>query len=180
MKKTILTFGFISGAILSGVMLASIPLMDAHDDLGMIIGYSSMVLAFLLTYFGVRSYRENVAGGVISFGRAFAVGISITAIACCCYVATWEVVYNKFMPDFMDKYVACQLDNARKAGKSPAEIEATAKEMEHYKELYKIPLARIGMTFLEPLPVGLLMTLLAAGLLRKKQPQPPPASPAMA
>ncbi len=174
MKKTILTFGFIAGGVLSAVMIASIPFMS-HDARAAIIGYSSMVLAFLLVYFGVRSYRENVGGGVISFGRAFGVGIAITAIACCCYVATWEVIYYNIMPDFMDKYAAHELDRARKAGASDAALEKKREEMERFKEMYKNPVMNVAMTFLEPLPVGVLMTLLAAGLLRKRAPAAAPA-----
>ena len=67
----------------------------------MIIGYTTMVLAFLLIFFGVRSYRDNVAGGTVRFGRAFAVGALIAVVASLCYVATWEVIYYKFAPDFV-------------------------------------------------------------------------------
>src|SRR5436309_158052 len=81
MKKTILTFGFIAGAILAATMLATVPFMEKIGDRSaMLIGYTSMVLAFLLVYFGVRSYRENLGGGAITFGRALRVGISIAAI----------------------------------------------------------------------------------------------------
>src|SRR5437868_4495592 len=163
LRKTILTFGFISGGVLSVVMLASIPFMDTHDARAYIIGYSSMVLAFLLVYFGVRSYRENVGGGIISFGRAFGVGIGITAIGCCCYVATWEFIYYKITPDFMEKYAAHELDSARKAGASDAALEKKRDELAKFNEMYKNPVVNVAMTFIEPLPVGVLMTLLAAG-----------------
>ena len=101
MKRTVLTFGLIAGAILSVLMLLSIVVFkDAIGyDRGEIIGYTSMVVAFLLIYFGVRTYRDNVAGGTVSFGRAFAVGGSIAVVASACYVATWEVIYFKFMPN---------------------------------------------------------------------------------
>ena len=89
MRKTVLTFGLIAGAILSIMMLATIPF---HDEIGFdraeVIGYTTMVLAFLLIFFGVRSYRDNVRGGSVSFGRAFAVGALIVAVASACYVAT--------------------------------------------------------------------------------------------
>ena len=62
-----------------------------------------MILSFLLVYFGIRSYRDNVGNGRISFGKAFIIGISITFISSLCYVVTWEILYFKFLPDFMDK-----------------------------------------------------------------------------
>jgi hypothetical protein len=76
MRKTVLTFGFIAGAILSVMMLVTIPF---HDRIGfgwggLVIGYASMVLAFLMVFVGVRLYRDNVAGGSVTFGRALKVG----------------------------------------------------------------------------------------------------------
>src|SRR5216684_9088570 len=107
MKKTMLTFGLISGAISSLLMVATLPF--AHRigfNKALVVGYTTIVLAFLLVFFGIRSYRDNVGNGQISFGRAFAVGISITLISCICYVVTWEIIYFNFMPDFLDTYVA--------------------------------------------------------------------------
>src|SRR4029434_4212035 len=83
MKKTVLTFGLIGGAILAAMMFATLPFMDKFSfDRGELIGYTTMSPAFLLVFFGIRSYRENVGGGQITFGRAFAVGILITLVAC--------------------------------------------------------------------------------------------------
>ena len=118
MKKTVLTFGLISGAILSAMMLLTLPFHDAIGfDRSMIVGYTTMVLAFLLVFFGVRSYRDNVAGGTVSFGRAFAVGALIAIVASLCYVATWEVVYRKIAPDYLEKYQAYVLEKERAINK---------------------------------------------------------------
>lgn len=176
MRKIVLTFGLISGAILSAMMLLTIPFADRIGfDKGAIIGYTTMVLAFLMVYFGVRSYRDNVAGGSVSFGRAFKVGLLIVVIASTCYVATWQFVYYRITPDFMEKYSAYALEQARKGGASEAEIAAKAAEMAKFGELYKNPLVNIGFTFLEPLPVGLLFTLVTAGVLSRKRRAPAPA-----
>lgn len=173
MRKVVLTFGLIAGAILSAMMLIS---MLFHDQIGFgpagyIVGYTSMVLAFLMVYFGVRSYRDNVAGGKVGFGRAFTIGLLISGVASICYVATWEVVYYKFMPDFADKYAAYEVDKAKKAGATDAQIAAKAKEMADFKEEYQKPLVNIAYTFLEPLPVGLVFALVTAGVLSRKRRQ---------
>ena len=172
MKKIVLTFGLISGAIVSSMMAITIPWQNEIGfDRGAIIGYTSMVLAFLLIYFGVRSYRDTVSGGTVRFGRAFAVGAMIALISSLCYVATWEVMYFKFMPDFMAKYSAHAVETARANGKSEAEIARTRAEMDKYAEMYKNPAINAAMTFVEPMPVGLIVALISAGLLsrRKKQ-----------
>ena len=170
MRKIVLTFGLISGAILSAMMLITLPF---HDEIGfdnsLIVGYTTMVLAFLMVFFGVRSYRDNVAGGSVTFGRAFMVGLMITAVATVCYVATWELAYHKLAPDYLDKYAAYSIEKASKSGATDAEIAAKTKEMAEFKEMYKNPLINIAFTFLEPLPVGLLFTLVAAGVLSRKR-----------
>src|SRR3954466_10133082 len=136
MKKTVLTFGLISGAVSGLMMLLTVPFMDRIGfDRGAVVGYTAMVLAFLLVFFGIRSYRENVAGGSVSFGRALAVGLLITLISTACYVATWEVVYFKLMPGFADKYAAYALDHARAEGASPQQIEAKTRELQAFKQM---------------------------------------------
>ena len=170
MRKIVLTYGLISGAILSVLMLATVPFMDRIGyDSGMIIGYTTMVMASLMIYFGVRAYRDNVLGGQISFGRAFGTGLLIALIASICYVATWEVVSRTFMPDFVDKYAAHEIDKARRDGKSDAEIAAMTTEMAEFKQMYANPLLKIAFTFLEPLPVGVLFALLSAGVHSRKR-----------
>ncbi|HXH38679.1 MAG TPA: DUF4199 domain-containing protein, partial [Thermoanaerobaculia bacterium] len=98
MKKVVIVFGLISGVISSAMMFLTLPLMKngtVNDHNGYVIGYTAIFLSFLLVFFGIRSYREN-AGGAITFGRGFSVGILITLISCLFYVASWEIIYFKF------------------------------------------------------------------------------------
>ena len=178
MKKTVLTFGLIAGAILSAMMLITIPFQDEIGiDHSLIIGYTTMVIAFLLIYFGVRSYRDNVAGGTVRFGRAFAVGASIGLVASLCYVAMWQVVYFNFMPDFLDEYNAHAVEKLKASGASDTAVQAQIKEMERFNELYQNPLFNAAVTLIEPLPVGLVITLLSAAILKKKPQLQPTQSP---
>ena|SRR5437773_3902973 len=169
MKKTVLTFGLISGAIMAAMMFATLPFVDKIGfDKGAIVGYTTMILAFMLVFFGVRSYRENVSAGHITFGRAFAVGILITLITCVCYVVAWEIIYFKFMPDFVDKYASYVVEKAKASGASQQVIDAKLQQMKSFKEMYNNLFTNAAITFLEPLPVGLLVTLISAAILRKK------------
>jgi hypothetical protein len=170
MRKVVLTFGLIAGAILSVMMLITLPF---HDDIGFdkgaVIGYTTMVLAFLVVFFGVRSYRDNVGAGHVTFWRALAVGLMITAVASICYVATWELIGRRLVPDYVEKYGVYEVEKTRKSGASEAEVAAKAKEMREFNEMYKKPLNNIALTLLEPLPVGILFTLIAAGVLSRKR-----------
>jgi hypothetical protein len=175
MKKIVWTFGLISGAILSVMMLLTISFSFESQigwDRGMIIGYATMVLAFLLIFFGIRSYRDNVAGGSVSFGRAFAVGALIMVVASVCYVATWEVIYFKLKPDFGAKFAAHNIERARRSGASEAEVQRKVAEAQQLNERYNNPLFNSAVTFLEPLPVGLIFSLVSAAALRRKRTEP--------
>lgn len=170
MRKIVLTFGLIAGAILSAMMLIALAFQDQIGfDRGAVVGYTSMVLAFLMVFFGVRSYRDNVAGGRVTFGRAFTVGLLITVVASICYVATWEVIFYRLAPDFTDKYAAHTIEKAKASGATEAQIAETTRQMMAFKEMYRNPLVNVALTLLEPLPMGLLFTLVTAGVLSRKR-----------
>jgi hypothetical protein len=170
MKKTVLIFGLISGAISAAMMFSIMPFVDRIGfDKGVIVGYTTMIVSFLLVFFGIRSYRENVGGGSISFGRAFAVGILITVISCLCYVAAWEILYFKFMPDFTDKYAAHMIEKAKASGASAQAIQAKIEELRKFKQMYDNPFLNAAISFTEPFPVGLIITVISALILRKRK-----------
>jgi hypothetical protein len=170
MGSIVLTFGLIAGVILSVMMAVTLPFLDDIGfDKGEILGYTSMVAAFLLIYFGIRQYRDKVAGGQVSFGRAFAVGMSIAAVAALCYDVTWQVIYTKIGDDFGARYQAHQLEKARAAGKTQVEIDAQAAELKRNFALYENRLINFGITFLEPMPVALIVSLVSAGVLSRRR-----------
>lgn len=170
MQKIVLTFGLIAGAIMAALMFATLPFQEQIGfDRGAFVGYTSMVLAFLMVFFGVKSYRDNVAGGHVTFGRAFKVGLLITLVATACYVVSWQVLYYGFMPDFLDKYTAYALEQARQSGATEVELASQAKEMAEFGEMYQNPLVNIAFTAIEPLPVGLVFTLVTAGVFGRKR-----------
>lgn len=173
MKKTVLVFGVISGLILAGMMVATLPFLEKiGQDKGLIIGYTTMVLAGLLVYFGIRSYRENIGGGRLTFGRGFVVGILISLIANCFYVGTWEILYHKFMPDFAEKYSAQMIERAKVSGASQQKIDEVKRQAEDFQRIYHNPVYVVGMTFLEVFPPFLVITLISAAILRRKTPAP--------
>jgi len=169
MKKTVLTFGLISGGMSAAMMLATVPFLHkVSGEKGLIIGYTTMVLAGLLVFFGIRSYRENVSGGRITFGRGFAVGILITLISNSFYVGTWEIIYHEFMPDFAEKYAVQMVEHAKASGASQEKIEETKRQADGFARNYHNPVYNIAMTFVEVFPVFLLITLISAAILRRK------------
>lgn len=172
MKKTVLTFGLISGAIAALMMFVTIPLIGRVPfEYLTVLGYTTFVACFLMVFFGIRSYRDNVAGGTITFGRAFKVGILITLISCGIYVMTWEFIYHRFLPDFLDQYSNYMVEKMRAQGARQEELNQTIQQIAQYKEWYKNPLLRYALTMMEAFPVGLLITLISAVILRRKLPK---------
>ena len=168
MKKIVLTFGLIAGAILSVMMVITFAFWDAIGfESSEILGYTSMVVAFLLIFFGVRAYRDNVAGGSVSFARAFGVGTLIAVVAAVCYVATWEVVSRTMAPNFFAEYQAHMLEEARADGATATQLAEKKAELDKYATMYKNPVIRAGMTFVEPMPVALVIALVSAGVLSR-------------
>ena len=165
MKKTILIFGLISGAIMTAMMFGTLPFTNSAwlQANSMVIGYTTMVLSFMLVFFGIRSYRENIGGGTITFGRAFAVGILITLISSVLYVVTWEIMYFG-VPSFGEKFMTMCVAHIKNSGASPEAIQTQLNQLKYLDN----PFINAAMTFAEPFPVGLIITLVSALILRKK------------
>lgn len=168
MKKIVLTFGLISGVLCSLLMAATLPFGEKIGfDKAMVVGYTILVLSFLLVFFGIRRYRDTVGLGQITFVKGFTVGVLITLITSVFYVVTWEILYFNFMPGFMDQYAAYAVEKMKASGASAAAVQARMLEMTKYKQQYDNPIINSMMTFVEPFPVGLAITLISALVLRR-------------
>jgi hypothetical protein len=173
MKKQVWIFGSIAGLIVSTFMAISMAYVNSspgHEG-SYVVGFGSMIVAFAFIYVGIRNYRDKTLGGMISFGKAFKLGLLIALVASTFYVVTWVVEYNLFMPDFMDKYTSGMMQQAEKRGASAAEMAEMASEMDGYKEMYRNPVLMVLLTYTEILPVGLIVALISAAILRRKQPR---------
>jgi hypothetical protein len=175
MKKIILVFGLLAGAIVSTIMAISMSMCyrdpSALGDNSMLIGYLSMIIAFSLIYVAVKNYRDKYNDGTVSFGKAFKIGFFVTLIASTMYVLVWAIMYNFFMPDFMDVYTVSKVQQAG-PGASGAEVKAITDEMGKYKEMYKNPLFFVLFTYFEILPVGVLVSLITALILKRRRQEP--------
>ncbi len=176
MKKSILKFGLMGGIFTALMMVATVPFEDKIGlDRAEYLGYTLIVLSFLFVFFGIRSYRESAGQGHITFAKAFTVGLAITVITCLFYVATWEILYFTVLHDFMDKYAAHMIEKAKASGASHEALMAQLQQLQQYRKMYENPLYNSAITFLEPFPVGLAITLISAAILRKKLKSPQPA-----
>ena len=173
MKRTILLFGCISGLIsaLWAVGYINFAPRDMNMDKGMWLGYASMLLANVFLVVGVKSYRDKVGGGFISFGKAFKVGFLIALVAATFYVVSWLIYYYSSGTDFIEYWTACMNKQLAESGATPAEIQANAIEMKKFGEMYQNPFFNAAITYTEILPLGTVFALLTA-LILKRKPKP--------
>jgi hypothetical protein len=173
MKRNILIYGLTAGAIVSVVMLVITNYVSHCEgsvdfDTSMLIGYASMLIAFSLVFIGIRNYRDKYNGGVISFGKAFKVGILIVLVASTIYVVAWLIAYFFFMPDFLEKFTSFELAQMKASGASQLEIDEKTRKMANFAGIYKNPFFNALMTYAEILPVGLVVTLISSLILKRK------------
>jgi hypothetical protein len=177
MKKIVITCGVIGGLISVSWYIFSVQLfkLDMSMDKRLFFGYASMVLAFSLIFVGVKNFRDNHNGGVISFGGAIKVALLITAVASTVYVGVWLIDYYFFTPDYMEKYAASTLASLKARHASQAHIDKEMAQIAAYAKMYNNPFFNALMTYAEIAPVGIVISLIAA-LILKKKPKTTPAN----
>lgn len=180
MKRIILVYGFLAGTIIIGIITLLVAMWDPSSThvAGMEwVGYVVMVLALSLVFFGVKRYRDRDLGGVIRFWDALKMGVGITLVASAVYVAGWESYLAVSQQDFMEDYAQAYIERLKSEGAGPGELEAAEQQMDSYREMYAHPVSRMGITFLEIFPVGLAVSLISAGVLRRRDFLPAGESP---
>jgi Protein of unknown function (DUF4199) len=174
MKNIIIRYGLISGAIAAvGILLVSLVLkVYGFEKIGFeksaYFGYTFIILAMSVIFFGVKSFRDNENEGSLTFTKGLLVGLGIAAISCVCYSLMWLVVYYNFIPNFMEDYAAYSTNELKVSGASEAELSNNAAQLQDFKNLYKTPFGVFAVTLIEPLPIGILGALVSAFILKKK------------
>lgn len=173
MKKNVLTFGLISGTLITAFMLTSMYYGSCTDkfdsNTAMVIGFTAMIVAFSFIFVAIKNFRDKYNGGVISFGKAFRIGLFISLIASTMYVIGWLIDFSYFMPDFMDKYSDLMIKQLQAEVKDPVKLKEEIDKMHQNRDLYNSSiLFRAAYTYLEILPVGLIISLISALILKKK------------
>jgi len=167
-------FGTSAGLVMIAAMIAVIvasggtPEFESHS---LFLGYLIMIVALSTIFFAVKRYRDQELGGVIKFLPAFLVGLSVTIVAGIIYVLVWEVYMAATNYTFMDAYAAWMIEAERAKG-AAGDVEKVIKEMEEAKAIYANPFARVAITFIEIFPVGLLIALISAAILRNPKALP--------
>lgn len=169
MIRSMLIHGSISGAVIAVVSFGSMALAGDESRIAGSewLGYTIMIVALAVIFFAVRSYRDEQLGGVIGFWTAMRLGLGISLVAGVVYVLGWEIYYQATGGDFMQQYAASYLEQMRADGVGAAELDAARSRMAEFQDLYDFLPVRMGITLIEILPVGVLISLVSAALLRR-------------
>lgn len=176
MRKIIIVYGLIAGTIVGGLMLGTMAYYQTHEwnmENGHLLGYTTMVIALSVIFVAIKSVRDKHLGGAITFWKGCEIGLLITLIASVMYALSWEVSYRNIGDEFVEKMKSSYVEDLKAEGLTEAEFQTRKSEMEAIWESYQNPIVRFGYTLLEIFPVGLILTLISAGLLRKKEFLPP-------
>lgn len=170
MFRTILLWGTVAGLIVGSILFGTTVAM-ADDPpsmgIGMAIGYASMLIALSAIFVGVKRHRDDALGGVIRFWPAFGMGLGISVVAGVFYVLAWETTLAVTGLDYGAKFAEHLIAQRRAEGASAAELARITAEMKAFSVQYADPLYRMPMTFTEIFPVGVLVSLISAALLRR-------------
>jgi hypothetical protein len=169
MLRKILSYGVLSGLFAGGFLSATIALAgDKMLTYGMVIGYITMLVGLSAIFVAIKRYRDRELGGVIRFLPAFGLGLGISLVASLLYAACWEATLAVTHLDFITGYANYMIEQERAKGASAEAIAQLTAQMEQMKVQYANPLFRFPMTMSEILPVGLLVSVVSAGLLRNR------------
>ncbi len=175
MVRSILAYGVIAGLIVGIPLFAIGVTLDGHvgGAMGMVLGYSIMLIALTTVFVAIKRRRDLELGGVIRFWPAFGYGLAISGVAGLLYVGAWELAMQFMEGDFAATYAQASLDAARAEGASAAELARLAADMADFQAMYADPLKRVLLTFfMEFFPVGVLVSLVSAALLRNSRIMP--------
>ncbi len=165
MLRYALIFGLPAGLVTISIMTASMALGGPSDE---VFGYLVMLVALLLIYLGVRRYRDRELGGVIGFGRALGLGLLMAVVAGVAYAIAWEAYIAVSGHDFFNEYAASVIETMRAAGRSAEEIAAQEARIEGIRAAYANPVLRFLITLTEIVPVGVIVALVSAALVRTR------------
>jgi hypothetical protein len=171
MIRIVSIYGLIAGFIVAVPMVYLMLTLtkETAPDNGAVYGYLTMIVALTAVFLGVKHYRDKVLGGVIRFVPALLVGLGISAVASLVYVVGWEISLALSGFDLGAETSRLLLEAARARGASEAELQKVAADAAAFAEMYANPLYRVPITFVEMFPIGALIAVISAALLRNSR-----------
>lgn len=173
MFRIILLYGIPGAIVVGGPLFWGMVAGQQDNESGAIIGYTTMLVALTGVFLGVKHYRDRELGGAIKFLPALGVGLAISAVASLGWVIAWEASLMVTKLDFGAVYAQMMIESAKAEGASAERLAQVTREGQQFAANYANPVFRMGMTFIEMFPIGVVISLISAALLRNSRFLPP-------
>jgi hypothetical protein len=171
MLRNILIYGAVAGVVV-GLPMSIMTLSmsgPAMMHYGMLVGYLTMLIGLSAVFVAIKRHRDVDLGGVIKFFPALGLGLGVSFVAGVIYVIAWDVSCALAHADFAGGYARAMIAEQQAKGVSGEALARFKAGMEQFKVQYANPLYRWPMTFAEIFPVGVIVSLVSAGLLRNSR-----------
>ncbi len=169
MMQIVVRYGLIAGLVAGAGLSGAVFLMNDHGSSSMLVGYLIMLVALSAVFVGIKRHRDQNLGGVIRFWPAFGTGLAISFVAGILYALAWEATMAATHMDFAGSYAKAMIEKEKAKGVTGDALAKIVADMESFKVMYANPLFRLPMTFAEIFPIGILVSLISAGLLRNSR-----------
>ena len=81
----------------------------------------------------------------------------------------WEISLAVTKFDFVATYYGAMIEQARADGATAEQIAKLQTEQTGFAQMYSNPAIRVGITFIEMFPIGVVISLITAALLRNSR-----------
>lgn len=180
---TLLKYGVVAGLIVGIPMIClAVTMQDSPPPMwvGMAIGYTTMLVALSTVFIAIKRRRDEDLGGIIRFLPALGLGLGISLVAALIYVAAWELALAATGMDYGAVFTHALIEAEKAKGVTGEALDKFIAGMRQFEADYRDPFYRMPMTFTEIFPIGVLVSLVSAGLLSNRRFLPSRRGPAVA
>lgn len=174
MVKRSFISGLIAGGSMVGIFLLTHMLFMKNFSPEMwtfaeLLGYSSIIVALSAIFFGIKTYRDKILGGKISFGRAFTLGVGISAVASVIFGIYIYILYTVISPDLSGKLIEVYREKIKTSGQTQEIIAQQLVQFEAEARMWNNPVLQSFIMLVTVLMIGILISLVCAAILRRKE-----------
>lgn len=163
-KTSLFSHSLLWGAIL-GIILVVYSLilyfLDQSTNKG--LGYVTWIIIIVCLFYAMKSYRDSVNQGTLSYGNAFVIGLLVAIIAGFISSVFTYIQFRFISPEIIDKMLQMTEDKLMSKGMSDDMIE---KSIEMSKK-FMTPIIMSIMGFIMTVIIGGILSLIIAAIAKK-------------
>ena len=131
---SILKWGFLLGAVVAAIEVVKNYAQNLDiTSFGSVISIAILVITVLILYAGIKEVRERTEGDVISYPKAFGVGVGIVFLAfvvVLLVLTTLFSVHPKFLQNVNDRNQELYYENLKKDSVTTAEVNLFLEQID--------------------------------------------------